>query len=91
MGKRLSDSYVPVLITEDMFFDIEKNVICRIHKGTFTPSLLLIVQKRRFIEEYLKKTLNDDDDGRPMIAIAHMALSQVNKKYIAHKNDDKGN
>ena len=64
------------LVTAAMFFDASKiptSVLCTIPQGTFKPSLVLIgaivLEEKSF-----EKLLTTTDDGRQVMAIAHMAL-----------------
>ena len=78
--KQLSDPSVLFLVTAAMFFDRSKiptSVLCRIPQGTFIPNLFpigLVVSEEKSFEKIVN---DDDDDGRQVMAIAHMAFGQV--------------
>ena len=76
--KLLSDPYVLFLTTAAMFFyglKIPTTVLCRIPQGTFILSLDTI--GHAVWEEKSFEKIVDNDDRHQVMAIAHMAFSQV--------------
>ena len=78
--KLLFDPYVLFSVMAAMFFDgpkIPTSVLCRIPHELFIPSLVPngpVVSEDKKFEKLLTMT---DDDGRLVMAIAHMAFGQV--------------